>query len=59
MRFGAPLAVVSLLLLGAFWIGSASASDASGTVLRAALGAGIVGFVAAAACFLPSRRPRP
>ncbi|MGY2066268.1 hypothetical protein [Blastococcus sp. SYSU DS0619] len=58
-RIGAPLAVVSLLLLGAFWVGSGPASTAaSGTALRVALAAGIATFVASAVCFVPPRRSR-
>ncbi|MGY1835843.1 hypothetical protein ACI79P_12095 [Blastococcus sp. SYSU DS0510] len=56
-RVGAPLAVVSLGLLAVFWVTSGSVSDrAAGSVVLAVLGAGIVTFLAAAACFLPPRR---
>ncbi|MGY1717799.1 hypothetical protein ACI8AG_01955 [Blastococcus sp. SYSU DS0552] len=58
-RIGAPLAVVSLLLLAGFWFGSGSVpSVASEDVLRIVLGAGIVTFLASVACFVPSRPPR-
>ncbi|WP_346623519.1 hypothetical protein [Blastococcus montanus] len=58
-RIGAPLAMVSLVLLGAFWVRSASVSSVtSGTAVLVALGAGIVTFVASAVCFMPQRRPR-
>ncbi|MGY1725106.1 hypothetical protein [Blastococcus sp. SYSU DS0533] len=54
---GAPLAVVSLALFAVVWVTSAVvADDGAGGAVLAALGAGIVTFLAASACFLPPRR---
>lgn len=56
-RVGAPLAAVSLVLFAVFWATSGSVSDrVAGSAVLAVLGAGIVTFLAAAACFIPPRR---
>ncbi|MCF6745899.1 hypothetical protein E9529_16765 [Blastococcus sp. KM273128] len=56
-RVGAPLAVVSLVLFAVVWVaGAGLADEGAGAAVLAALGAGIVTFLAATACFLPPRR---